>query len=243
MKNAVRLNQSSLLGGDPSGLPFWLNVTFVKQSKRLAITQLIFQNKTRVTRALIGSQPCRLDEAVQHRKRVKLLWVCAEARLFYKRNIKHLPCLHNHMQTLEWVREKVCVNPRRGGSGLYKLSRSPKLPLVFAMQTRRALYISWVTSQRRVREAQHIVALVFVLDHWGARVEIIALSFATNKRQTVRTNNKTDITFRSMRINLHINYSIWQSAIWKRDYFPLAQAFSESVFFNSARTTFISMDL
>ena len=49
------------------------------------------------------------------------------------------------MQTLEWVweNEKVCENPRRGGSGLHKLSRSPKLPLVFAsgyVNTARVLY-------------------------------------------------------------------------------------------------------
>ena len=60
--------------------------------------------------------------------------IISEARLFYKRNIKHLPCLHSLMQTLKWVWEtsKVCVNPRRGSSGLHKHSRSPKLPLVFA---------------------------------------------------------------------------------------------------------------
>ena len=72
--------------------------------------------------------------AAENRDKVYCPDLISEARLFYKRNIKRLPCLHSLMQALEWVweNEKVCVNPRRGGSGLHKLSRSPKLPLVFA---------------------------------------------------------------------------------------------------------------
>ena len=62
---------------------------------------------------------------------------CAEARLFYERNIKRLPCLLNLMKTLKWVWEnsKVCGNPSRGGEGLHKLSHSPKW---FFSQTERA---------------------------------------------------------------------------------------------------------
>ena len=56
-----------------------------------------------------------------------------------------MPCLHSLMQTLEWVWEnsKVCVNPRRRGWGLHKLSHSPKLSLVFAsgyVNTARVIY-------------------------------------------------------------------------------------------------------
>ena len=43
--------------------------------------------------------------------------ICVNLRLFYKRNIIHLPCLHSLMQTLEWVWEnsKVCLNLSRRG--------------------------------------------------------------------------------------------------------------------------------
>ena len=52
---------------------------------------------------------------------------CGTTFVVYKRNIKHLLCLHSLMQTLEGVWEKsevfVYIN---------KLSSSPKLPLAFA---------------------------------------------------------------------------------------------------------------